>query len=101
MPCVKRLAVNPLLLTILALIQRQGRELPSHRVELFDLCVSTLLETWVKAKGISTHLTKTELIKMLRPLAFWMHEHPEVGSIPLTAPESRKKRSPGSHLYSS
>jgi len=28
---VKRLAVNPLLLTILALIQRQGIELPSHR----------------------------------------------------------------------
>ena len=48
---VKRLAVNPLLLTILALIQRQGIELPSHRVELYDLCVSTLLDLWVKAKG--------------------------------------------------
>ena len=82
-PGVKRLAVNPLLLTILALIQRQGRELPSHRVELFDLCATTLLETWVKARGTHTHLTKPELIKMLRPLAFWMHEHPEVGSIPL------------------
>ncbi len=78
---VKRLAVNPLLLTILALIQRQGRELPSHRVELFDLCATTLLETWVKARGRSTQLSKNELIKILRPLAFWMHEHPEVGAI--------------------
>ncbi len=82
-PGVKRLAVNPLLLTILALIQRQGRELPSHRVELFDLCATTLLETWVKARGTHAHLTKTELIKILRPLAFWMHQHPEVSAIPL------------------
>ena len=82
-PGVKRLAVNPLLLTILALIQRQGRELPSHRVELFDLCATTLLETWVKARGTHAHLTKTELIKILRPLAFWMHQHPEISAIPL------------------
>jgi predicted NACHT family NTPase len=81
-PGVKRLAVNPLLLTILALIQRQGVELPSHRIELFDLCATTLLDTWVKARGQSIHLSKNELIKILRPLAFWMHQHPAVGNIP-------------------
>ena len=70
---VKRLAVNPLLLTILALIQRQGIELPSHRVELFDLCVTTLLDTWIKAKGPAgaIRFSKNDLIKILRPLAFW------------------------------
>jgi hypothetical protein len=81
---VRRLAVNPLLLTILALIQRQGIELPSHRVELFDLCATTLLETWIRAKrplGV-TQLNKNDLIKILRPLAFWMHEHPAIGAIP-------------------
>src|SRR6266581_3697830 len=81
-PGVKRLAVNPLLLTILALIQRQGIELPSHRIELFELCATTLLDTWVKARGQSTHFTRDDLIKILRPLAFWMHEHPAVGAIP-------------------
>jgi HEAT repeat protein len=81
-PAVKRLAVNPLLLTILALIQRQGIELPSHRVELFELCAMTLIDTWVKAKGQSTRFSKNELIKILRPLAFWMHQHPAVGNIP-------------------
>jgi len=81
-PTVKRLAVNPLLLTILALLQRQGIELPSHRVELFDLCALTLLDTWVKARGQSIHLSRNELIKILRPLAFWMHQHPAVGNIP-------------------
>jgi hypothetical protein len=81
---VKRLAVNPLLLTILALIQRQGIELPSHRIELFELCATTLLDTWVKAKGSagSAQFNKNDLIKILRPLAFWMHEHPAVGAIP-------------------
>ena len=74
---VKRLAVNPLLLTILALIQRQGIELPSHRVELFDLCVTTLLDTWIKAKGPAgaIRFSKNDLIKILRPLAF--------GSLPI------------------
>jgi HEAT repeat protein len=81
-PAVKRLAVNPLLLTILALIQRQGIALPSHRVELFELCAMTLIDTWVKAKGQATHFSKNELIKILRPLAFWMHQHLAVGNIP-------------------
>jgi predicted NACHT family NTPase len=72
-----------ILLTILALIQRQGRELPSQRIELFDLCATTLLKTWVAEKGMHTHLTKNELVRMLCPLAFWMHEHPEVNAIPL------------------
>ena len=81
---VKRLAVNPLLLTILALIQRQGIDLPSHRVELFELCAMTLLDTWVKAKGLAetANFRKNDLIKILRPLAFWMHQHPAVGAIP-------------------
>ena len=81
-PGVRRLAVNPLLLTILALIQRQGIDLPSHRIELFDLCAMTLIDTWVRAKGQAIHFTKSALIKILRPLAFWMHEHPAVGAIP-------------------
>ena len=81
---VRRLAVNPLLLTILALIQRQGIELPSHRVELFDLCATTLLDTWLKAKGVTSkpRFSRNDLIKILRPLAFWMHEQQSVSAIP-------------------
>ncbi len=83
-PAVRKLAGNPLLLTILALLQRQGINLPAHRVELYDLCVMTLLDTWGKTKGMktTTYFTKHELIKILRPLAFWMHEHPAIGAIP-------------------
>ena len=81
---VKRLAINPLLLTILSLIQRQGIDLPGHRVELYELCTTTLLDTWIKAKRPieATQFSKNDLIKILRPLAFWMHEHPTIGAIP-------------------
>src|SRR5450755_2822696 len=78
---IKRLAGNPLLLTILALIQRQGREIPSHRIELFDLCATTLLETWVRARGQATQISKSEIIRIIRPLAFWMHKNLEASSI--------------------
>ena len=35
-PGVRRLAANPLLLTILALMKRQGVVLPDRRVELYE-----------------------------------------------------------------
>jgi energy-coupling factor transporter ATP-binding protein EcfA2 len=81
-PGVKRLAANPLLLTLLALIQRQGIDLPSHRVELYDRCMTTLLDTWVKARGQSLKFSKNDITKILCPLAFWMHHHQAVGAIP-------------------
>ncbi|MBV9691342.1 MAG: HEAT repeat domain-containing protein, partial [Ktedonobacteraceae bacterium] len=81
-PGVKKLAVNPLLLTILAIIQRQGTKLPGHRIRLYELCATTLLDNWIEAKGISIRFNQNDLIKILRPLAFWMHEHKAVGAIP-------------------
>jgi HEAT repeat protein len=80
---VRRLALNPLLLTILALIQRQGVTLPGHRAELFDLCATTLLDTWLTAKGYSrdSRMSKNDMVKLLRPLAFWMHEQSDVNII--------------------
>ena len=81
-PGVKKLAENPLLLTILAIIQRQGTKLPGHRIRLYELCATTLLDNWIEAKGISIRFNQNDLIKILRPLAFWMHEHKAVGVIP-------------------
>jgi energy-coupling factor transporter ATP-binding protein EcfA2 len=44
-PNVKRLAVNPLLLTIIATIHRTER-LPNQRVRLYDKCAESLLVKW-------------------------------------------------------
>ena len=51
-PGVRRLAANPLLLTILALMKRQGVVLPERRVELYDQYVRTMLSSWNRARGL-------------------------------------------------
>ncbi len=72
---VKRLASNPLMLTILALIHRAGSRLPNRRVELYELAVKTLLEDWQLARGIPSGviIQETEAMQILAPLAFWLH----------------------------
>lgn len=74
---VRRLAANPLMLTILALIHRNGTRLPSRRIELYQLAVKTLLEEWELARGLpaANIVRETEAIRLLAPLAYWMHEH--------------------------
>jgi HEAT repeat protein len=43
---IHRMARNPLLLTIIALIKWQGRELPDQRVLLYDAAAQTLIRSW-------------------------------------------------------
>ncbi|MGH7455724.1 MAG: NACHT domain-containing protein, partial [bacterium] len=52
-PGVEKLATNPLLLTILALIHRQGTELPNRRAELYELYLTTLIKTWNRARSLA------------------------------------------------
>ncbi|MFO1432778.1 MAG: SUMF1/EgtB/PvdO family nonheme iron enzyme [Candidatus Competibacteraceae bacterium] len=83
---VRRLAANPLLLTILALMKRQGVTLPERRVELYDHYIKTLLSTWNRARSLGrppTHdLDLVQIVKIMAPLALWMHEvNPGVGLV--------------------
>jgi formylglycine-generating enzyme required for sulfatase activity len=77
---IRRLAANPLLLTILALMKRQGIRLPDHRVELYQRYVETLLKTWNLARGLDPvprserELDTVATMKVLAPIALWMHE---------------------------
>jgi len=77
-PGVRRLAANPLLLTILALMKRQGVTLPERRVELYQKYVETFLSTWNRARGLDRPPTRdldvVETLKVLAPLALWMHQ---------------------------
>lgn len=80
-PGVQALATNPLLLTILALIHYEGKELPQKRVELYELYVKTLITSWSRRRTLAREalgsLEEVEAIKILAPLALWMHrEHP-------------------------
>ena len=85
---VRALASNPLLLTILALIKRQGVLLPERRVELYDISLKTLLSTWNRARSLTGEMVPgrdvnpRDTIKLLAPLAYWMHTvSPGVGLV--------------------
>jgi formylglycine-generating enzyme required for sulfatase activity len=85
-PGVRSLAANPLLLTILALMKRQGIALPDRRVELYQRYVETLLKHWNLARSLAGRpvgdLDLMETLRILQPLALWMHEtSPGVGLV--------------------
>jgi len=90
-PAIEKLAQTPLLLTLLALIHYQGTRLPSRRVELYRLCVEALAETWNLARSLSGQkielwlgdrpLDEKEVVHLLAPVAYDMHERQPGGLI--------------------
>ena len=84
---VRRLAANPLLLTILAVMKRQGVSLPERRVELYEQYIKTMISVWNKARSMTGRATGRDLdvvqtVRILAPLALWMHEvNPGVGLV--------------------
>ncbi|WP_412070230.1 HEAT repeat domain-containing protein [Rubrivirga sp. IMCC43871] len=71
---VRQLAVNPLLLTIVALVHRYRAVLPDRRVELYDECVQVLLNYWDAAKGIAGQMEWRQKRRVLEELALAMHQ---------------------------
>lgn len=85
-PGVGQLATNPLLLTILALMKRQGVSLPERRAQLYETYLKTLLRTWNLARSLDgrpqREVNDSETLRVLAPLALWMHESsPGVGLV--------------------
>jgi len=70
---IRKLAVNPLLLSIIALVHRYRATLPRRRVDLYAECVDVLLGHWDEAKGLVGELSPREKRAVLQPLALEMH----------------------------
>jgi hypothetical protein len=75
---IRRLAENPLLLTILALIQENVGRLPNQRVRLYEICTQTMIESWRQAQtgvfdGLISELGEDAIIRIMAPLAYWFH----------------------------
>jgi len=51
-PRVRELAVNPLMLTVIALVHRDRVKLPDRRAELYAEAVDVLLGKWDEARGV-------------------------------------------------
>jgi hypothetical protein len=74
LPQLRRLAVNPLLLTLLALLNRSQGRLPRLRIEIYRNVTRTLVETWRDST-----LTEDEVLDVLGPVALRIHENIQTG----------------------
>ncbi len=85
-PGVERLASNPLLLTILALIKRQGVELPRSRIKLYDRYLETLIEAWNRASALDKSAGRLSMdyeatLEVLGPLALRVREENPIAGL--------------------
>ncbi|MCK5715939.1 MAG: NACHT domain-containing protein [Thiomargarita sp.] len=71
-PTLSALTVNPLLLTMIAMVHRYRGQLPGRRVELYSEICEVLLGHWSAGKGIQNALTASQKRVVLQPLAFQM-----------------------------
>ncbi|RKZ79025.1 MAG: hypothetical protein DRR19_25535, partial [Candidatus Parabeggiatoa sp. nov. 1] len=69
MPTLSDLTVNPLLLTMIAMVHRYRGQLPGRRVELYAEICDVLLGHWRQARGIQDNLTAAQKRVALQPLA--------------------------------
>jgi hypothetical protein len=76
-PGVRRMAQNPLLLRILAIIHRNERHLPQRRIELYETATITLLRDWSLERGLGKEVVIDEdkAMGLLGPTAYWIHEN--------------------------
>lgn len=83
---VRRLAMNPLLLTILSIIYQIGKTLPNRRVELYEVVAKTMIENWRYSQTghtsrIHEKMSANEVYFTLASLAYWLHENKPGGTM--------------------
>ena len=85
-PSVERLAANPLMLTMLAILRRQVGKLPDRRVELYERYVRTLVDNWetVRSAGARqqgpARFDPHRAIAHLIDLAMWLQQNRPSGT---------------------
>jgi len=79
---IRELAINPLLLTVIALVHRDRVKLPDRRAELYDEAIAVLLGKWDEARGVLLEepilpdrpFDTTDRRLLLQSVALHMHE---------------------------
>jgi hypothetical protein len=70
---INRLATNPLMLSMLALVQRSKGNLPQRRIALYQIITRTLLDSWNKESG-RNYIEEVSLSEhILSNLAYELH----------------------------
>ena len=86
-PGVRKLAANPLMLTMLALMRRQVGRLPHRRIILYERYVSTLIENWIEARTFGERQDPIDILELhevetiLIPLALWLQQNKPSGTV--------------------
>jgi HEAT repeat protein/energy-coupling factor transporter ATP-binding protein EcfA2 len=75
---LQRLAANPMLLSVMAMIHRRDMTLPQERAKLYHQCAEFLLEQWDVGRGIkdrgATGLTLDQKESLMRRIGYHFHE---------------------------
>ncbi len=74
-PVLLEMAVNPLLLTMIATVHRYRSSLPGRRVELYSEICEVFLGKRQQARGIQFDLTPAQKQRVLQSLAYYMMYH--------------------------
>jgi hypothetical protein len=69
LPSLSALTVNPLLLTMIAMVHRYHGALPGSRVELYNEICEVLLGRWRQVRGVKDNMTAAQKRSVLQPLA--------------------------------
>jgi energy-coupling factor transporter ATP-binding protein EcfA2 len=82
-PALLSMAVNPLLLTMIATIHRYRSTLPGKRVELYAEICDVFLGKRQQARDITIELSPAQCASVLQPLAYEMmlREHREIATL--------------------
>ena len=88
-PQIRDLAINPLMLTVIALVHRDRVKLPDRRAELYAEAVDVLLGKWDEARGVAEPsilgdkpFDTGDKRLLLQLLALHMHERSKRKSTP-------------------
>jgi HEAT repeat protein/energy-coupling factor transporter ATP-binding protein EcfA2 len=70
---IRKLARNPLMIAITAILFEEGKELPQRKVELYQQCVGVLLSRWDVARKTQNRYDAKAKEKILMKLALEAH----------------------------
>jgi len=71
-PTLSELAVNPLLLTMIATVHRFRSSLPGRRVELYAEICEVFLGKHHESHGVTSNLTPAQKQRVIQPLAYYL-----------------------------
>jgi len=72
-PEIRKIAGNPLMISIIAVVYEEGKRLPENRAELYATCTDVLLNRWDEFRRVRNKFPHDKKRDFLRKLVFFAH----------------------------